>query len=58
MEQSMAFDSDIADYLAHHPGLLTPAPVLAVLPALEPARLDEVTAEQCAAMDDVLEALA
>lgn len=53
----MAFDSDIADYLAHHPGLLTPAPVLAVLPALEPARLDEVTAEQCAAMDDVLEAL-
>jgi hypothetical protein len=51
--------SDIAYFLADHPGLLTPAPVLAVLPALEPARLDdEVSAQQAAAMDDVLEALA
>lgn len=49
----------IAEFLRHHPEFLTPVPALAVLPVLEPARLDDaVTASQAAAMDDVLEALA
>jgi hypothetical protein len=45
----------IAEFLRHHPEFLTPVPALAVLPVLEPARLDAVlTADQAADMDDTM----
>lgn len=54
---SRDYGEHIADFFSRHPEYLTPAPVLAVLPVLEPARLDDVvTQEQCEAMDDAMEA--